>query len=255
MSAKSARFPDRPRPGPLLPGLLLVAGILMAGGGAWMMLSGSAKREAERAEALSRVSPEQFADLAAGTAVLIEGWLVALEPPGPQGFVVYRREVFRGYEKSGADKGREQWSMQGVFTPAIAVERGGARVAVTNQDYRLTSWPHVWRSEPVPSLPTLNHVSERLSGLKAGDFVTLDGRVTRDAGGPALNATAIFGGDTAAYLASLREDIVTLKIVGGLLAFFGSMLGLVGAWWLKGVGSSKSGTVPARKFSSPGSAR
>lgn len=236
MSRGRTRPPESRPAKLLLPGLLLAAGILLAGGGAWMLLTDSAARDAGRAAALPRVTPEELLQLPDGAAILLEGRLVAREPLGPQGFVAYRRERYLRTETSGTNEGRDEWMSLGTVTPAIAVEQGASVVEVDNRDYGLRSAPHRWQSDPFPSNTSPDKATERLSGFKAGDSVTVDGRIVAGQDGPhRVLATVLFGGDTSAYLASLREGIVTLKIVGAIFLGFGALLTLAGGWWWKSV--------------------
>lgn len=219
--------------------ILVGAGALLAGLGVWLLTTDFAERDAARVAELPQVVPEEFQGLVLGKSVLLEGRLAAPEPAGPQGFVVYRREQFTGVEQSGASKGRQKWLRVGTVTPAIAIESGSASVAVSNRDYALNTEPHVWLSDVIPRYSSVVDASERLLGFKAGDRVTLDGRVVAGMGEPRapqrIEAIVLFGGGAAAYVESVRGGVRVVKIVGTVFVGLGALMMGVCGWWLRAI--------------------
>jgi hypothetical protein len=88
--------------------LVVIGSVLILSGG-WLFESDFAKRTAARVAALPRSDRAGSQKLTSGTEVLLEGTLVAREPPGPRGFLVFYHERFTDLEISGASKGYERW--------------------------------------------------------------------------------------------------------------------------------------------------
>ncbi|MDP3068661.1 MAG: hypothetical protein Q8N18_00150 [Opitutaceae bacterium] len=216
---------------------LVVAGALLAGLGGWLLTTDFAERDAARVAELPQVLPEKFQGLVPGQSVLLEGMLASSEPVGPQGFIVYRREQFNGFEESGVNQGQRKWLGLGTVTPAIAIGAGAASVAVSNRDYRLNTEPHVWMSDVTPRYVSVFDATERLLGFKAGDRVTVDGRVVAGLGDrrapQRIEATVLFGGGAAAYVESVRGGVLVVKIVGAVFLGLGALLMGVCGWWLR----------------------
>ena len=205
--------------------------------GGWLFFAASADAEAEsrRADAALHGTPAEFHRFAPGTAVLLTGELVARERPGPEGFIVYRKESYLRTETTGASKGQTVWMTLSVPPPLIALGASGALVPICNRDYSMLRPPHRWQSDAVPTWRSVGDATIRLSGFKAGDGLTADGVVERDAKSaePCLRSKAIFGGARDEYLATLRGGARTAKIVGSLLAGFGTLAMLLGRFFRK----------------------
>lgn len=219
----------------LVPRLLLAAGVLLASGGLWFLLSDAPARNAARVEALPRVTPTTLAGHAAGEAVLVEGRLVATAPPGPHDFVAFHRESFLRVESSGATKGQQVWQRTGTVRPAIAIESSGVTVRIANQDYLLDTWPHREQTDVVPRYSSMIDTTERFLGFKAGDLVTVDSTI--DAAGASgagvLHAEVLFGGNADAYLTSARSGSTTFAVVGAVFMVLGLLLAAVATVWLR----------------------
>jgi hypothetical protein len=230
-------MPARKRKGHWILRVLVVAGIMLIVGGGWLFQSDFAERDSARIAALPQTDAARFRRITPGTAVLLEGRLVAREPEGPRGFLVYHRERFAGRESSGASKGAEKWSRIDTVRPALAIESGGATVEVANRDYRLGTWRHNERTDSSPGSVSLMESTERFLGFKAGDEVTVDGRVVEGPAGQSearrVEAVVLFAGDAAAYVESARDAILVPKIVGGVFAGLGAVMASVCAWWLR----------------------
>jgi hypothetical protein len=217
---------------------LVAAGLVLVAGGGWLYQSDFALRNAERVARLPRTDSARLRTLMPGTEVLLEGVLVAREPPGPRGFTAFHHDRFTGHETSGPSEGREKWIRLGTVRAAIAIESGGETVDVANRDYLLNTWPHNERTDPGPRYVSIMESTERFLGFKAGDNVTVDGRVLA---GPAdqprtrrIEAAVLFGGGgAAAYVESARAGILVPKIVGGVFAGLGALMAGVCAWWLR----------------------
>jgi hypothetical protein len=206
--------------------ILLVAALLLAGG-TWLCFSSAQSQEVERVSALARVDPGGFQRLSGGAEVLLEGRLVAREPVGPQGFVVYTEEYFLRRESEGASRGREQWGVRHVPRPLIALEQGGHVVEICNRDYLLLRLQHPWQSDTTLRSGDLAHEATlRRRGFKVGDALTVDGRVAAAAVGRCLTAKAVSGGDAALYLDEQRAGVTALRVIGAV--FFGLGLLLLG---------------------------
>jgi hypothetical protein len=217
--------------------ILLSAGGLLVGAGIWLLLSDSAVQDFERASKLPHHLASELRAVPAGTSLLVEGQLVPLAAPGPHGFIAYRREQFLRKKTSGASSGQEEWLSLGSVTPQVALQQGADVVEVTNNDYILKNWPHSWRSDIIPHYRSVVDASERIFGFKAGDRVTVDGRlVGRTATGrPELRITALASGGPERYLQELRGGVMALKIVGAVLVGFGLILLIVVMLWRRAV--------------------
>ncbi|MBL9213720.1 MAG: hypothetical protein JNL92_24865 [Opitutaceae bacterium] len=223
-----------------LPTLLTGAGALLVAGAAWLLLSDAPAKNAARVAALPRTDPAGLRSTAPDTVVLLEGRLVAREPAGPEGFVAFHRERFLRVQSEGAGKGKEEWLRTGTVRPRLAIAGGGTTIELADQEYRLEQWPHVHRTDVVPRSHSLFESTERFLGFKAGDLVTVEGRVVASGGRPGtpptVAATVLFGGDAAAYLAAARSGILTFKIVGAIFGAIGALLLFVGVTWLRRAG-------------------
>ena len=222
-------------PGRWVSRVIGAAGVALALGGGWLFQSDFAARDAARVAALPRVDPAGLQQQTPGTALLLEGELVAREPVGPSGLVAFHRERFSGFESSDSDQRKERWSRVETVRPVIAITSGGAEADVANRDYRLDSWLHSVRTDDAPRRHGMFEGPERFLGFKAGDRVTADGRVVEGtAGQPAarrLEIMVLFGGGAEAYVKSTRAGILVPKIVGGVFAAFGVLMMAVGGLW------------------------
>jgi len=213
---------------------LAAFGVGFLGVGLWLLVDDSSQRDVARAAALPAIDAAAVAQQAAGTAVLLEGRLVAVGPVGREGFVAFEHERYLGTEQSGANKGRARWMQLPTEAPPVAVESGGVRAAIVNSGYGLRSEPHQWQSSELPFYNSIGDCTERLRGFKVGDGVTVDGRVVMIAveGGAAgvrvIEATVLAGGDRAAYLADLRSGIMTTRILGGIFTGLGVLVTFIG---------------------------
>jgi len=219
---------------------LIAVGLVLILVGAWLFQSDFAERVAARVAALPRSDAAGLTKLAPGSAVLLEGTLVARDPAGPRGFVAFHHERFTGLEISGAAKGNERWIRVDTMRPALAIESGGAMAEVTNRDYRLDTWRHTERTDPIPRYVSMIETTERFLGFKAGDEVTVEGRVAEGpAGQPVarcIEATVLFGGGgAAAYVESARAGTRVPKIVGGVFTGLGALMAGVCALWLRAI--------------------
>jgi hypothetical protein len=184
----------------------------------------------ERVAALGRVELGRFQGLPRGAEVLLEGRLVAREPVGPQGFVVYTEKYFLRRETEGASKGREQWGQRDVPLPLIALEQGGQIVEVCNRDYLLVRLTHHWQSGTTLRSGDLAHEATlRRQGFKVGDALTVHGRVMASGSGSCIAARAVSGGDHLAYLDEQRAGVIVLRVVGAVFAGLGALLLVIGA--------------------------
>ena len=228
---------------------LVIVGVVLILGGGWLFQSDFAQRNAERIAHLPSCDAATVQTLLPGTAVLLEGVLLAREPAGPRGFMAFHHERFRGHETSGATKGREEWIRIGTVRPAFAIESGGATVEVVNRDYRLNAWPHREQTDPGAKYVSMMESTERFLGFKAGDAVTVDGRIVAGPSDPPrvrrIEATVLFGGGGAtAYAESARAEILVPKIVGGVFAGLGAIMAGACAWWLR---KSKYANAPSSR--------
>lgn len=218
----------------VIPRLLLALGVLVFGSGVWLMTSDAPAKDAARVAALPRANVAGLATLAPGTAILLEGRLVAKTPAGPRQFIAFHQEAFLRVESSGASQGRQVWQRTDTVRPAIAVESGDATAEVVNRDYLLAQWPHQEMTDAVPRYVSMVETTQRFLGFKAGDVVTVDGRVVDAmAGVPRVEAATLFGGNAAAYVASVRSGTTTFKVVGGVFTGLGAVLVVVGSVWLR----------------------
>jgi hypothetical protein len=217
---------------------LLVVGVVLVLVGGWLFQSDFAARDAARVALLPRTDAVGLQKLLPGTDVLLEGTLVAREPAGPRGFTAFHHERFTGLETLGATKGQEKWIRVGTVQPALAIESGGATAEMSNRDYRLNTWRHHERTDAVPRYVSMIESTERFLGFKAGDDVTVEGRVVEGAADQSrmrrIEASVLFGGGgAAAYVESARAGVLVPKIVGGVFLGLGTLMAGVCTWWLR----------------------
>jgi len=226
--------------------VLLLIGTILCGAGIWLILSRTQSQEVTRVSALQRVELGRFRELPGGAEVLLEGRLVAREPVGPQGFVVYTEKYYLRRESEGASQGREQWGERAVPRPLIALEQGGQVVEVCNRDYLLLRLTHQWQSDTTLRSGDLAHEATlRRHGFKVGDALTVDGRVVADPARSCVAARAVFGGDPLAYLDQQREGVIVLRVVGAVFAGLGALLLVIGALLLPREPASFKGSQAA----------
>jgi len=215
---------------------LRCAGAALLGLGCWLFVSDSAEDEVRRVSGLSTVDSAAFSGLPSKTATLVVGRLIAREPIGPEGFVVYQKEQYLRTETQGASKDRQQWMTLSVPQPLIAVGDGVTVVPVCNRDYSMANRPHRWQSDVLPTWRSVGDATIRLSGFKAGDSLCVDGVVGASPNADAarcIEAKAIFAGTPSEYVESVREGVMALKIVGSVLAGLGALVLGLGFLWSK----------------------
>lgn len=204
-------------------------GTVALAGGAWAFFGRAKEDAAARVARLPRVPSRLFEDQAGGADVLLEGALVAREPLGPQGFAVYREQAYRLTETEGAAKGRERWDERSVPQTLLAVGEGESAVELCNRDYEVAGALHRWQSDvSLRSGDLLHEPTLRRSGLKPGDRVTADGRVTVDGAKRCLNAATVFGGTAAAYVEAQRVHVTAVRIIGAAFSGVGVVLLAIG---------------------------
>lgn len=208
----------------------LLMGTLLLGGGTWLCFSRAQSQEVTRVSALEPIDLSRFHELPAGADVLLEGRLVAREPVGPQGFVVYTEEYYLRRESEGASRGRDRWGERALPRPRIALEQRDHVVEVCNKDYLMLRLAHEWQSDQALRSGDLAHEATlRRRGFKAGDALTIDGRVAAGDAGSCIAASAVSGGDRLAYIDAQRAGVVVLRVVGAVFAGFGVLLLVIGA--------------------------
>jgi hypothetical protein len=232
---------------------LVVVGVVLILVGGWLYQSDFAQREAARISQLPRSDAAGLQKLTPGTEVLLEGTLVAREPAGPRGFIAFHHERFTGLEASGAAKGNEKWIRVDTVRPALAIASGGATAEVASRDYRLDTWRHAERTDPIPRYVSMLESTERFLGFKAGDEVTVEGRVVEGlADQPGVRrvepAVLFGGGGAAAYVESARAGIMVSKIVGGVFGGLGALMAGVCAWWLRTIRNTVAPRRPEERL-------
>ncbi len=210
---------------------VLGIGSLLFLGGAWLGLNQGQKKEVARVTALDNITPLELQGLASGTEVLLEGHLVARDAPGPQGFVAYREEYYLRTDSEGASKGHQRWGENHVPRPLIGVEQAGHVANVCNRDYVMANPLHQWQSDEFPRASDFSQrraATIRRHGFKAGDPMTIDGRVSGAGASKCLEARAVFGGDHLAYIEDREEGVLVFRIVGAVFAFIGAVALFIG---------------------------
>ncbi len=201
-------------------GLLVGWGAMTALGlGLALVAAPSAERDAEVIQSLPvfdavAASPPGLV----GARVLMHG---ALEPLpstalGDDGFVAYREEKALRIRQSGASKGTVEWQRLNERTPEFRV--GAVRVTGS---YLLLSGS-TWMSDPFIRVPRDvfdDRGTRRLTGFRSGQAVTVDGRLEETAPGQfVVHASAVAGGEVAAYRELVSGSGTTLRVAGASFA-------------------------------------
>jgi hypothetical protein len=166
-------------------------------------------REAEVVDAarLQAVAP--------GTTVIFEGTIAAGTPPIESDFVLLQRQVARGVTKPGTNDIRFAWDVTSTENRPFALEATGGTVSVSTVSAE-------WRDPPHTTDPgTVTAGTSRLAGFKANDRVTVLGRVKSPTD---VDATVLFGGDAAAFKASVAGSALVAPILGGGFGLVGLAL-------------------------------
>jgi hypothetical protein len=217
------------RPAVHVPLLFVAFGAIFASAGVWFLLDTGAGQRLERGAALEVVSATALATRPIGDVVLLQGRVAAGTPAVFRDFVAVHRERFDGMSTgSGSTAQRERWSTIEVLTPPLTIAADGGAVSLATSGYDLRAPLHYWRDTPTDFQNDLLTTHERASGFAAGDVVTVEGRVVAaaDGGGShrALAATVVSGGDAAAYLVSLSDDLLVTKILGSVFTGLGAIV-------------------------------
>ncbi|MGC4093718.1 MAG: hypothetical protein QM756_38620 [Polyangiaceae bacterium] len=213
------------RSGTLISRIALALSLLLIGGGAWLAFGNGQADEAERVAQLQSMQASAIESTPPGAPLLLGGRLVAREAIGPEGFVVYTKESYLRTETQGATKDRQQWLTLSVPTPLIALEAGGVTVPICNRSYAVANPLHRWQSDVIPTWRSVGDATIRLSGFKAGDSLTVDGRVTS---ARCVEAKTVFGGTASEYRDYVRHGIVVFRVVGGVFAALGAVALAIG---------------------------
>ncbi len=212
-------------------------GLLFFTIGVWLLVSNSPERELARGSALQLTTADTLRWRTVGETVLFEGNLSTDNRAGFRDFLAYQRDRYAGKDNDGPSKGVERWVQLERVTPPLAIDSAGGKVSIVNSRYTLRNAPRQWRSSVTERL-LFGPDSERVNGFVAGDLVVVEGKVTESAPGTdgkrprALEATVLFGGNHAAYLADLESGIVAAKIIGVVFVGVGSLLAFI-AWFLR----------------------
>ena len=218
------------RPSVHLPLIFVAFGGIFAAAGLWFLVDTSAEGQLARGAALATVNGATISGRQAGEVVLLQGRLAASNPAVFRDFAAAHRERFDGMSTgSGTTAQRERWSTMEIVAPPITVDADGGSVAIVNSGYQLRAPLHYWRDAPTLIEKDLLTAYERASGFAAGDLVTVEGQVVdvvTSAGGTrrALAATAVFGGDHGAYLATLNDGLLVTKILGSVFTGLGTLV-------------------------------
>lgn len=227
-------------------------GSLFLGVGLWLLLSEGPQRAADRGAALPVVDATALQSRNVGESVLLEGRIAPGTAPGFREFVAWRRERFDGVEDSGPSKGQERWTHLETVAPPLAVVAGGGVVPVVNRGYNLQGAQHRWQESTTGSTGLFARRPERAAGFFADDRVVVDARVVAEPGAEgalaskALEASVLFGGDRAGYLADLQAGIRAARLVGGVFLGVGAVVLIVAT--VIGIRGGKSATKrPGRR--------
>jgi hypothetical protein len=173
--------------------------------GGILLLTGSfgTAEDSARVASLSPLSAKELAAAADGERVLLVG---QVDPGTPvaeigNGLAIYVRE------RCLRDEGGSsffKWQAESAVLPSFSLVVKDGTVQVSGPQYSLRK-------------PALNEPGKetegalRYRGFRPGDLVLVDGLA--QTGG--VNATAVFGGDQAAYVADLKEEAWTRRVGGG----------------------------------------
>lgn len=153
--------------------------------------------------------------VAQGTRVVVEGRVASDVPPVFEGFVAVTKRRFIGREQSGSSKGRDKWSTT-TLAPSLRV--GAVTVA---EGYRLEGC----HKREIDALTLgLNVPHDYATGVTVGDVVTAVG-VTTPHG---LTAEFVTCGERAAWLASVKENAGTARLLGAIFLCVGALALLIG---------------------------
>jgi hypothetical protein len=164
---------------------------------------------------------------APGAQVVLQGVIAANTPVVEAGFVLLQRQVAEGVRKPGSNDVRFAWEAVSTENRPFVLEGDGASISVGTSAAE-------WRSPPHTTDPgTVTAGTPRLAGFKAKDVVTVLATV-RSA--TEVDAQVLFGGDAAAFRASIAGSALATRILGGAFAivgFFTALYAVVQALRLK----------------------
>jgi hypothetical protein len=205
----------------------VVAGLIIGGVGALLLVAGGVLRsidpdaEFKRVDALPLVTAASWKTLAPGTTVLVEGRIPASMPAGFRNFVACDHFRYAGQETSGTSKGREKWTLVEHLAPALTLERTDGPIALSG-GYQLPAPCYQWEGEDVVTR-ALDTRSEKADGLRAGDMVVAEARVTAQG----LETALVRCGMREDYLQQTQENAAVPGLLGLLFFAIGGLLAVV----------------------------
>lgn len=201
----------------LLIRLSLGAIFIIVGGGVAWLLPRFIYREANRVEALVSITATNLEDVPVGGEALIEGHISHRNPIQTRGFVAY---ITEGREVD--EDGDEHWWELDRATPPLLLELPDGVVQIENSSYGFRD-----------TRPTVRSGDVRYEGFAIGDPVIAVGVLASRTEPLQITADFIAPGTQASYVASQRNSVLLVRVVGVVFVALGvgdMVRGLVGAW-------------------------
>ena len=174
-------------------------------------------REANRVEEMVSITATNLADVSVGGEVLVEGRISHRNPVQTRDFVAYVTE-----EREVDEDGDEHWWELDRVTPPLLLELPDGIVQIENSTYGFRD-----------TKPTAQSGDIRYEGLAVGDRVIAVGVLVSRTEPPQITAEFIAPGTQASYVASQRNSVLLVRVVGIVFVALGVgdvVRGLVGAW-------------------------
>ncbi len=201
----------------LLIRLFLGAIFIIVGVGVAWQLPRFIYRGANRVEVLVSITATNLEDTPVGGEVLVEGRISQRNPIQARGFVAY---IAEGREVD--EDGDEHWWELDRVTPPLLLELPDGVVQIENSTYGFRDIK-----------PTVQSGDVRYEGFAIGDPVIAVGVLAWRTEPPQVTAEFIAPGTQASYVASQRNSVLLVRVVGVVFVVLGVgdvVRGLVGAW-------------------------
>jgi hypothetical protein len=181
-------------------------------------------RQIDAVESLPLLNSTQLGRAESGVKAVIEGKVSERNPLHAKGYVAYVRSRYLG-ERCTTDSRNddeevcdELWIEDESVKPELWLDLSDGRIRLANTDYEM-------QSVPVTRQTTETLIAEqtlRYEGFRIDNSVFVTGAVAEPGPeAPAFNATLIYGGDRAVYLAAQREGAGVLFFLGLVFSLFG----------------------------------
>ncbi|MCL4300069.1 MAG: hypothetical protein KJ077_30325 [Anaerolineae bacterium] len=184
----------------LLGGLFLLIGLGL------LVISTRLSEATRQAAALPLLNAVQLSQTPAGAVAVIEGKIAERNPLHAEGFVVYRRQLYRG-ERCSSQGGTATpnceavWTEEERVTPPVWLDLVDGRIRLANADYALYRPPSVWQSTE----GLIKDRTVRYEGFKINSPVFAQGIVVVGEAASTFKADFLYGGSRDAYFSDQRS--------------------------------------------------